>query len=110
MCIGFRGGIPDQLMQSCNHAAKIYIAQVPPSDEAVRQFMQDGGYLTLFNQFGSDLLANSPQLQHQRQDDFNKYIPDFSIVFHKLVNDDPQMFRCGLKQYIHITEILTQNV
>ena len=110
MCIGFRGGIPDQLMQSCNHAAKIYIAQVPPPDEAVKQFKQDGGYLTLFNQFGSDPLANSPQLQHQRQDDFNKYIPDFSIVFHKLVNGDPQMFRCGLKQYIHITEILMQNV
>ena len=42
MYIGFRGGIPDQLMQSCNHAAKIYIAQVPPPDEAVRQFKQNG--------------------------------------------------------------------
>ena len=66
--------------------------------------------LHYFNQLGSDPLVNSPQLQHQRQEDLNKYILDFSIVFHKLVNGDPQFFRCGLKQYIHITEILMQKV
>ena len=98
--LGARRGIPDQLMLSCNHIAKIDIAHVPSPDEAVRQFTQDGGNLTLWSPFGSDPLAQSPQLQNQRQEDFNKYIPDVSVPFHQLVNGDPECFQRGLKLYI----------
>ena len=95
-------------MLSCNHmhVAKIDIAHVPSPDEEVRQFTQDGGDLTLWSPFGSDPLAQSPQLQYQRQEDFNKYIPDFSVPFHQLVNGDPECFQRGLKQNINITETL----
>ena len=108
--LGVRRGIPNHLMRSSNHVAKINVSLVPSADEALRLFTQDGGDLTLWSLFGTDPLAHIPHLRYQRQEFFNNSYPDFGIIFNRLVNGDTSIFQHALKFYIDITETLAHNV
>ena len=114
MCVGPRRGCPsrgtpNQLMDSNNRASKIDFQLIPTPEDAVRQYEEAGGRLTLFSEFGADPLANNAALIHQREVIFHQTYSTFDPLFHKLVNGDDTEFCSALHHFMDITASLHPN-
>ena len=86
------------------------LAQIPRTDEAVQWYHESGGNLTLFSPFGEDPLSVAESLVTERETRMWANIPDFSAIFHKLVNGDDMHFCNGLKLFIRLTERLATEI
>ena len=75
-------------------------------DDAVTQYEGSGGNLTVWSDFGLDLLSSNANLLSERQLLFHTKYPNFSQIFHSLVNGDTVQFKNGLRYFIGVTENL----
>ena len=103
-------GIPIRRMNNNNCAARISADQIPSVESAVARFKGAGGSLTLFPTFGEDPLSENGELKQIRHEEFTRLYPDFSIIFHALVNGNKDIFTDGLKYYISLTDRLSFSV
>lgn len=55
-------GIPNVLMSNNNQAAQLNPSVIPAPDDALQQFQDCGGEVTVFNSFGKDPLELRPDL------------------------------------------------
>ena len=90
-------------MDSYNQAARIDSRLIPTPADAVRQYEAAGGHLTHFGGFGTDPVANNPELTAQREAEFHRRYPSFDPLFHTLVNGDNTVFCTTVHLMIHIT-------
>ena len=81
-------------MDSDKQGIKNYFQLIPTPEDAVRQYEEAGGRLTLFSEFGADPLANNAALIHQREVIFHQTYSTFDPLFHKLVNGDDTVLLC----------------
>ena len=100
-------GVPNRLASRNSGTQCIPSGQVPSPEDAICRFQSMGGNLTIFSPFGEDPLANRPDLLSLREDKFFESTPQFSSIFHSLVNGNNQHFRDGLKVLLNLTEQLT---
>lgn len=75
-------------------------------DDAVTQYEGSGGNLTVWSDFGLDLLSSNANLLSERQRLFHTKYPNFSQIIHSLVNGDTVQFKNGLRYFIGVTENL----
>lgn len=104
--LGANKGIPDVMMAQNNQAKYIDMSLVPTVDEAGRMYEENGGHLTLLNEFGQDPLAGRDDLITTRWERFFEQWPSFDIIFHELVNSRKTMFRDALLCFIDISSQL----
>ena len=76
---------------------------------ATQQFEAMGGNLTHFSHFGSDPLADYPELIAERERQFHGSYPDFAPIFHELSNGRRQLFESGILLFLQLTEQLARN-
>ena len=91
-------------MMENNQAIQIDSRLLPDTDSAVEEYETRGGQFTTFNCFGEDPLQSSPTLVARREADFYASFPDFSPIFHNVVNGDFYLFREGLLFLIGISK------
>ena len=92
-----------------NQAVKIDSGLLPDVESAVYEFEANGGQLTVFSCFGEDPLQGSPSLAARREAEFHRRFPDFSEIFHAVVNGDYYLFREGILCFIDISRRLSSN-
>ena len=102
-------GIPDSLMVRDNRAKRIDVNILPPPDEAVRMYVNDGGTLTDSGPFGTDPIADYPDKVRIRETSFFERYPSFSDLFHELVNGNPVRFKEALLFHVDITKRLSSS-
>lgn len=100
-------GIPTQRILEKNYVSKLNDFTVVLSvDDAVTQYEGSGGNLTVWSDFGLDLLSSNANLLSERQRLFHTKYHNFSQIFHSLVNGDTVQFKNGLRYFIGVTENL----
>ncbi|XP_065891603.1 uncharacterized protein [Dysidea avara] len=104
---GTNKGIPNVMMARNNQTKQIDNTLVPAADEAVRMYEENGGHITIFNEFGQDPLRGRQELLTIRKERFAEQWPSFGNIFHSLVNGDNTMFHDGLLCFINISMQLT---
>lgn len=97
-------------MMENNQAIQVDSRLLPDPDSAVEEYEALGGHLTTFNCFGEDPLINSPALVARRKAEFLNCFPDFSKIFHNVVNGDFYLFREGILFLIGISKQLENNL
>ena len=95
------------MMARNNQTKQIDNTLVPAADEAVRMYEENGGHITIFNEFGQDPLRGRQELITIRKERFAEQWPSFGNIFHSLVNGDNTMFHDGLLCFINISMQLT---
>ena len=96
-------GAPADRMRRNDQTSKIPLSTLPTPADAVSQFEQLGGSLTLFPQFGENPLCGKSEWMDLRNAEFTRKYPDFNNIFHQLVNGDDTLFVNGLQYYISIS-------
>lgn len=107
VCTGPHRGVPNHLADFNNRAASIDAHQVPTLQEAVDGYQAAGGTLSPAAIFGSDPLANSPELLLQRQQALEENLPSPDELFSYTVNEFYQPFADSLQQMIQQTTQLS---
>ena len=81
-----------------NQAARIAIEQniVPTADEAVASYVAAGGHLQPMLQFGTDPLADSPELIQRRQRELEQNVSTPEELFAHTVNGNYTPFAQSL--------------
>ena len=82
---------------------------LPRAEEAVSEYENAGGNLTVFSQFGIDPLRDFPILKHQRESQLSSNL-DFDNIFHCLVNGNQQPFMYGLLYFINLNDRLAASM
>ena len=97
--VGPHRGIPNLLAERNNGAARIAAGQnvIPTVDDAAASYAAAGGHLSPMAQFGSDPLAESPELIQQRQSTLEENIPTPEDLFAFTVNGDYAPFAQSLQ-------------
>ena len=93
-----------------DQTTKVHPRLIPSPDEAVLQYQQECGSLTIFSPFGSDPLLGHNDAIEYRESKFKEHFPDFKIIFHTLVNGNNSLFSQGLQYFIYLTTELSRNV
>lgn len=88
-------GIPNKIMMNNNCTSKVDPALLLTPEQAVKEYEDAGGSITLFSQFGVDPLLHYPTLIQQREMELlNHY--NLQSIFHNIVNGNQQPFMDGL--------------
>ena len=106
LTLGEHRGIPNVLMRNNNQAAKLNPSDIPTPDDALQQFQNYGGEITVFNTFGQDPLELRPDLITEREELFYQQHPTFDQIFHSTVNGNDLLFKSGLLDFISISKQL----
>lgn len=93
-------------MDSNNQVAQLNTTDVPSPNEALQEFQNHGGHITIFNTFGHDPLGQRPDLVREREERFYQYYPQFDDIFHTTVNGDYSLFRSGILFIIDVSKQL----
>ena len=103
--LGPHRGVPDILAENNNQAARIPAGQniIPTADVAETFYVAAGGHLSPMTLFGSDPLADSPELIQQRQRALEQNIPAPEELFAFTVNGDYAPFAQSLQFMIQTT-------
>lgn len=99
-------GIPIEKMRRNIFVAPVGLGMIPTPHFAAQQYQDAGGQLTITSHFGYDPLTD--EQKQERELRFRANIPDFSVIFHKLVNGDDTYFHSGLMCLIELTERLSR--
>ena len=99
-------GIPNRLAR-IKHTGAVPPSMVMSPEDAVQAFEGMGGNLTLFSPFGVDPIADRADLVAARESEFFQRVPDFTTIFHSLVNGNDHPFRDGFKFFLELTQRLT---
>ena len=102
-------GIPNKIMMNNNFTSKVDPALLLTPEQAVKEYEDAGGSITMFSQFGTDPLQQYPNLKEQREIELLRNC-NFDYVFHNIVNGNQQPFIDGLFCFINISDHLTQQV
>ncbi len=84
-------------MRENNQAKKIDASTIMDAGDAVHQFEQLGGRITIFTPFGEDPLMHNPELVSQRETELKQQYPDFSRFFRTVVNSN--IIACFVKDF-----------
>ena len=76
------------MMAQNNQAKAIDNSLVPTLDEAGRMYEENGGHLTLYDEFGRDPLAGREDFITIRMEMFSVQCPSFDNIFHATVNNN----------------------
>ena len=106
LTLGEHRGIPNVLMSNNNQAAQLNPLVIPTPDDALQQFQDCGGEVTVFNSFGQDPLELRPDLIVEREELFYQQHPNFDEIFHSTVNGNDLLFKTGLLDFITINKQL----
>ena len=106
LTLGEHRGAPNVLMNNNNQAAQLNPSVIPTPDDALQQFQDCGGDITVFNCFGQDPLELRPDLITEREDLFCQRNPTFDEIFHSTVNGNDLLFKTGLMDFITISKQL----
>ena len=96
-------------MMNNNYTSKVDPALLPTPEQAVKEYEDGGGSITVFSQFGVDPLLQYPTLIQQREIELLSR-HNFDTIFHNIVNGNQQPFMDGLLCFINISDRLTQQV
>lgn len=106
ICFSFKlgKGIPNERMQANNKACLLPTQNLLPSKEqAVALYESEGGNITLPELFGVDPIYENPRLKKLRFDSFVAAYPNFSAIFHGIVNGESNLFKEGLQHFVSLT-------
>jgi len=90
-------------MSSNNQVAKVTPAAIPNPDDALQEYQNGGGEITIFNSFGRDPLEQRPDLIAEREFDFYQ-LHSFEDIFYSIINTNPIPFQTGLLDFITISK------
>ena len=96
-------GTPNVLEAENNMTAPFSLRHLPTTEEAVKMYEERGGQLTYWTEFGNDPLSSSSRIHRKREKDFLSYFPDWSVIFHGIVNGDPRMFHDAIQLFKDLT-------
>ena len=97
-------------MEEKNGTIKLQLSQIPNVRDAVKEYEDLGGKLTVFTSYGIDQLQHRPDLIQERERLFTVRFPDFSSIFYSVVNGNTVLFRDGLLYLIRINSVLAQQL
>ena len=97
-------------MLQANGAVGIQSSIIPNVTDAVREYEELGGNLTVFSSYGEDLLKDRQDLIQERERIFTVRYPDFGIFFYTIVNNNDVLFRNGLLYLIRINNVLSKQL
>ena len=106
LTLGEHRGVPNVLMSNNNQAAQLDPSIIPTPDDALQQFQDCGGDITVLNSFGHDPLELRPDLITEREDLFFQQNPTFDEIFHSAVNGNDLPFKTSLLDFITISKQL----
>ena len=102
-------GIPNKIMMKNNYTSEVDPTLLLSPEQAVKEYENAGGNLTMFSQFGVDPLQHYPTLIKQREMELLSHY-NFDTIFQNIVNGNQQPFMDGLLCFINISARLTQQV
>lgn len=97
-------GVPDDVMMSANYARKISISDIPVIEEAQDSYEASGGQLADAADFGEDPLRGNEALRVIREREFAARNGKIDVVFHNVVNGNPQPLFDAICTFAAITE------
>lgn len=90
-------------MQTSNDNTKtISQSLLPTTEAAVQMYEEQGGVLTYWPEFGEDPLTIEA-LQQERQDYFEKFFPNYDIIFQRLAIGESLLFQNAVKLFRDLT-------
>ena len=95
--------VPVIEMSVNNKVTKLHHAVIPPYQQAVDEYRQNGGQLTDPDGRCVDPLIENQGKINIREHSFSQRFPHLDSIFHTLVNQDPRLFREATKFYIDVT-------
>lgn len=107
---GPHGGIPNEKMEESYGAMEVQPSIIPQVTNAVHEYEELGGRLTVFSNYGEDQLKPRQDLIQERERLFTVRYPDFGIFFYSVVNGDDVLFRNGLLYLIRINNVLAKQL
>ena len=77
---------------------------LPSKEQAVALYESEGGNITQPQLFGVDPICENPHAKKLRFDTFLAANPNFSTVFHGVVNGQSHFFKEGLQHFLSLTK------
>ena len=102
--------MPNVMMLQDNRTKRLDPVVIPTVNDAVPTYRAQGGHLTDPDELGVDLISLDVDKSRICQQSFSDKFPSFGVIFDKIVNGQPEMFREGLLYYLSITNRLLNSM
>ena len=106
LSLGEHRRIPNVFISNNNQATQLNPSVIPAPDNALQQFQDCGGEVTVFNPFGKDPLELRSNLIAEREELFYQQYSTFDEIFHSAVNENDLLIKNGLLDFITISKQL----